>query len=157
MTHWWKWNLKVELDDDTRKKAEDFTGRIPLFLKMCVVKGKNDKKDEISLENEFFREIFEEAAKFEKNLQEKCKKNPEKLRKYVCSRFYPYSFANVFRHCEYMNGALYNRAVPSSSRIIWDLVDHRYFYDKVDDTGTRVGYHTCGVSREAVSPMLLSN
>ena len=56
-----------------------------------------------------------------------------------------------------MNGAIYNRAVPSSSRIIWELVDHRYFYDEVDDTGTRVGYHTCGVSREAVSPMLLSN
>jgi len=83
MTHWWKWNLKVELDDDTRKKAEDFTGRIPLFLRKCVVKGKNDKKDEISLENEFFREIFEEAAKFEKSLQKICKKDPEKLREYV--------------------------------------------------------------------------
>jgi len=157
MTHWWEWNRQVKLDDDTRKKAEDFTGRIPLFLKMCVVKGKNGEKDEISLENEFFRDIFEEAAGFEMNLQNEYKKDPDNLRRYVCRRFYPYSFANVFRHCSYMNGALYNRTVPWSSRIISNLVDHRYFYDKVDDTGMRVGYHTCGVSREAVFPMLLSN
>ena len=55
-----------------------------------------------------------------------------------------------------MIGALYNKTVPWSSRIIPNLVDHRYFYDKVDDTG-RVGYHTCGVSCKAVFPMLLSN
>ena len=71
--------------------------------------------------------------------------------------FNPYSFANVFSHYSYMNGALYNRSVPFSSTVRPNLVDHRYFYDKIDDTGERVGCHTCGISREAVSPMLLSN
>jgi hypothetical protein len=71
--------------------------------------------------------------------------------------FYPYSFANVFRHYKYMNAALYNRIVPSSSKVIPHLVDHRYFYDKYDIVNRRVGYYTCGVSRDAVSPMLLAN
>ena len=71
--------------------------------------------------------------------------------------FYPYSFANIFRHYKYMNAVLYNRMVPESSTVIPHLVDHRYFYDKRDDADKKLGYHTCGLSRNAVFPLLLAN
>ena len=71
--------------------------------------------------------------------------------------FYLHSFANVFRHYKYMNAVIYNRVVPSSSKVIPRLVDHRYFYDKRDDAGKKVGYCACGLSRDAVFPLLLAN
>ena len=71
--------------------------------------------------------------------------------------FYPYSFANTFRHYRYMNGVLYNWVVPCSSLFIPRLVDHRYFYDKYENANYDVGYYTCGLSRDAVFPVLLAN
>jgi len=54
-----------------------------------------------------------------------------------------------------MNAVIYNRVVPSSSRVIPRLVDHRYFYDKDDNANHDVGYYTCGLSRDVVFPLLL--
>jgi len=57
-----------------------------------------------------------------------------------------------------MVAALYHRTVLLPSSLILNLIDHRYFYDKFDDTDGRfVAYYTCGISRDAVSPMLLAN
>jgi len=72
MKLWWKRNDQVELGDYTQGRVEDFTGCIPLFLNKCVVKGENGKKDKISLETDFFTDVFEEVTRFEKNLQDQC-------------------------------------------------------------------------------------
>jgi hypothetical protein len=42
MEQWWKRNRDVALRDCTKAEVEDFTGRIPLLLNMCVVNGKID-------------------------------------------------------------------------------------------------------------------
>ena len=72
MNCWWERNAEVDLGDHTKKKVEDFTGCIPLFLKNCVMKGEKGEKDKINLETQFFCQVFDEAAEFEKNLQTEC-------------------------------------------------------------------------------------
>jgi hypothetical protein len=83
MKLWWEWNREVELGAYTQEEVEDFTGCIPLFLKKCIVKGENGEEDKISLETEFFETVFDEAAKFERNLQAECNKDPENLYLYA--------------------------------------------------------------------------
>ena len=79
MECWWKWNHQVELGAYTQEKVEDFTGCIPLFLKKCVMKGKNGEKDKISLKTKFFNDVFDEAVAFERNLQKKYSNDHETL------------------------------------------------------------------------------
>ena len=72
--------------------------------------------------------------------------------------FYLHNFANVFRHYQYMRPCLFDQPVSTPSKYISHLVDHRYFYDKYDNTlKTYVGHYTCGICRNAVAPMVLED
>jgi hypothetical protein len=73
MTRWWEWNHEVELGGHDQNDVEDFTGRIPLFLKECVVKGEKDEKGKIILENNpFFNDVYLQVITFETELQADC-------------------------------------------------------------------------------------
>jgi hypothetical protein len=57
-----------------------------------------------------------------------------------------------------LNAALFNRPVPISSKNVSGYIDYRYFYDRYDDRKQkRLGYATCGVARNAITPTLLAN
>lgn len=74
MKHWWTLHNEVEREGCTKEEVEDLTGRIPLFLKECVVKGE-DGKDKIKLNNTFFQNVYSEVIEFEMGLQEDYKKS----------------------------------------------------------------------------------
>jgi len=80
MKHWWARKHDIKRGD--KKRVEYITGCIPLFLKNCIVKGENGK-DKISLETQFFRNVFQEVSQFEINLQAEYKRDEDKLRQYV--------------------------------------------------------------------------
>jgi hypothetical protein len=42
MDEWWKRHSDIDMTDDERSNFEDVTGRIPLLLDKCVVRGKID-------------------------------------------------------------------------------------------------------------------
>ena len=54
--------------DDEKFKVEDFTGRIPLLLNKCIMKG------EINLDSPYFEAIGGDAAMFESEIQNKSSK-----------------------------------------------------------------------------------
>ena len=66
---------KAELEADEKFEVEDITGCIPLFLNNCIVGG------EIDLTTEFFRQINNQVAIFEWEIQKTCLVEAD-LRKY---------------------------------------------------------------------------
>jgi hypothetical protein len=57
-----------------------------------------------------------------------------------------------------MKACLSGWAVFPSARLIPQLVDHRYFFDKFhEDRGANIAYYTCGIARIAVATELLAN
>jgi hypothetical protein len=88
MAHWWAWHGDIELGGCDKDEVEYLTGRIPLFLKECIVKGE-DEKDKIKLDdNPFFQNVYEEVISYEQALQGKCTSVSSK-NKYVTTTVLP--------------------------------------------------------------------
>src|SRR5438270_8118859 len=69
--------------------------------------------------------------------------------------FYPHDIANFVRHNIYMKACLSGQAVSPSSKMIPELVDHRYFFDEFnEDRRVNVANYTCGLVRNAVATEL---
>jgi len=148
MDRWWA-RQNVDLGGLEKRDVEDYTGRIPLLLDKCVENGK------INLGTDYLNEIFAQASSFEKELR--VRYESEELKRYILQPFYPYNFANVFRHEAYMKGALSLGLVDDMARLIPHLVDHRYFYDHYNPKIMRVGNFSCGLARDAAAGILLAN
>jgi hypothetical protein len=57
-----------------------------------------------------------------------------------------------------MKACLSGQAVPLSSGMIPQLVDHRYFFDEFhEDQCANIARYTCGIARNAVATELLAN
>ena len=162
MEQWWERNKDVMEDGVvrggyTKNEIEDLTGKIPLLLENSVVKDEKEQPFAIDLGTKFFLGIYEQALTFEQQIRSKCKDNRLDLERYT-TLVYPHDVANFFRHNTYMKACLSNRSVPLSSRIIPQLVDHRYFFDEFHkDRCASVAYNACGIARNAVATELLAN
>ena len=76
----------------------------------------------------------------------------------ILHSFYPHDVANFFRHNTYTKACLSSQPVFPSSRVIPQLVDHRYFFDEFhEDQRVNMGYNACGIARDAVATELLAN
>ena len=99
MKHWWKRNEGVIQGDGvrggyTKNQIEDITGKIPLLLGYCVVKDENDQPFSINLGTAFFKEIYEQAKKFERQIKLRCKERGD-LETYTMLLL-PYDVADFF-------------------------------------------------------------
>ncbi|KIX05638.1 uncharacterized protein Z518_03610 [Rhinocladiella mackenziei CBS 650.93] len=149
MKCWWDRHSDLSLEDKAKENFEDLTGRIPLLLNECVVRGK------INLSP--LQKVADKAVIFTDGVKLKTLNEGNDVR--------------WTRYCEFVNACFLGLRVQTVIFQTPDLVDYRFFFgreerheDELDDgsedevNGRRTyvtGGCSCGVVREAVANALV--
>ncbi|KIX08592.1 uncharacterized protein Z518_03248 [Rhinocladiella mackenziei CBS 650.93] len=125
---WWERHKGLATEDYRRERFEDITGRIPLLLDKCVVRGN------IDLDVPELRDIYSKSAGFVQQVKGITKKSDLN-----------------WKYCDYVTSCFQNQAVPPRSAEHLEPIYHRYFYHNDEE----IGGYTCGLVRKTMTDQLL--